>query len=84
MDVMYMKKAIELAKRGTGRTSPNPLVGAVVVKNGKIVGSHEDAPDYVVRSLDIDRACLSDSKCSVTEASFGPRGFEALTVFKCQ
>ena len=39
MDVMYMKKAIELAKRGTGRTSPNPLVGAVVVKNGKIVGT---------------------------------------------
>ena len=38
MDTMYMKKALELAKKGTGRTSPNPLVGAVVVKDNKIVG----------------------------------------------
>ena len=34
----YMRRAIELAGRGEGRTSPNPLVGAVIVKNGKIVG----------------------------------------------
>ncbi len=34
----YMKKAIELAKRGEGWVSPNPLVGAVIVKNGKIIG----------------------------------------------
>lgn len=33
-----MKKAFSLAKRGAGNTSPNPLVGAVVVKNGDIVG----------------------------------------------
>ena len=34
----YMRRAIELAKRGTGWTSPNPLVGAVIVKDGKIIG----------------------------------------------
>ena len=34
----YMRKAITLAKRGLGTTSPNPMVGAVVVKGGKIVG----------------------------------------------
>lgn len=34
----YMRRAIELAKRGTGRTNPNPLVGAVIVKNGRIIG----------------------------------------------
>jgi diaminohydroxyphosphoribosylaminopyrimidine deaminase/5-amino-6-(5-phosphoribosylamino)uracil reductase len=34
----YMRKAIALAKRGLGTTSPNPMVGAVVVKGGKIVG----------------------------------------------
>jgi len=34
----YMKRAIKLAKRGLGRTSPNPVVGAVIVKEGKIVG----------------------------------------------
>ena len=34
----YMKEALKLAKRGLGTTSPNPMVGAVIVKNGKIVG----------------------------------------------
>lgn len=34
----YMFEAIELAKKGAGRVSPNPLVGAVIVKNGKIIG----------------------------------------------
>lgn len=34
----FMKRAIELAKQGTGWTAPNPLVGAVVVKNGRVIG----------------------------------------------
>jgi diaminohydroxyphosphoribosylaminopyrimidine deaminase/5-amino-6-(5-phosphoribosylamino)uracil reductase len=40
-----MKRALELAARGSGSTSPNPLVGAVIVKNGKIIGEgwHEKA-----------------------------------------
>ena len=33
-----MRRAIELAKKAKGRTCPNPLVGAVIVKNGKIIG----------------------------------------------
>lgn len=33
-----MRRALELAMKAKGRTSPNPLVGAVVVRNGKIVG----------------------------------------------
>ncbi|WP_187443898.1 bifunctional diaminohydroxyphosphoribosylaminopyrimidine deaminase/5-amino-6-(5-phosphoribosylamino)uracil reductase RibD [Sutcliffiella horikoshii] len=37
-DQYYMKFAIDLAKRATGQTSPNPVVGSVVVKNGEIVG----------------------------------------------
>ncbi len=37
-DEIYMKKALSLAKKGRGRTSPNPPVGAVIVKEGKIVG----------------------------------------------
>ena len=37
-DVVYMKRAIELAKLATGHTSPNPLVGAVVVKDNTIIG----------------------------------------------
>lgn len=34
----YMLRAIELAKKGTGFVNPNPLVGAVIVKDGKIIG----------------------------------------------
>ena len=33
-----MRRAIELAKKGEGRTNPNPLVGAVIVKDNKIIG----------------------------------------------
>lgn len=33
-----MRRALELAVRGWGRVAPNPLVGAVVVKDGRVVG----------------------------------------------
>jgi diaminohydroxyphosphoribosylaminopyrimidine deaminase/5-amino-6-(5-phosphoribosylamino)uracil reductase len=38
VDEMWMRKALDLAARGTGRVSPNPLVGAVVVRDGRVVG----------------------------------------------
>lgn len=38
MNEKYMKRAIELALKGTGYVNPNPLVGAVIVKNNKIIG----------------------------------------------
>ena len=34
----YMWMAIELAKKGAGAVNPNPMVGAVVVKNGEVIG----------------------------------------------
>ena len=34
----YMLRAIELAKKGVGAVNPNPLVGAVIVKDGRIIG----------------------------------------------
>lgn len=37
-DRRYMKLALELAKRGRGWTSPNPMVGAVIVKDGAVIG----------------------------------------------
>jgi len=37
-DTRLMRKAIELAKKGRGRVSPNPLVGAIIVKDGRIIG----------------------------------------------
>jgi len=44
-DREYMKRALDLAARAIGRTSPNPVVGAVVVKDGEVVGEgyHEGA-----------------------------------------
>jgi len=37
-DTRYMRRALRLARRGRGYTSPNPAVGAVVVRDGKVVG----------------------------------------------
>ena len=37
-DQEYMLRAIQLAKKGEGWTNPNPMVGAVIVKDGRIIG----------------------------------------------
>lgn len=44
----YMKRALELARRGAGYTSPNPMVGCVVVKDGEIIaeGYHEKYGEF--------------------------------------
>src|ERR1700690_3518589 len=34
----FMQRCIQLAELGSGRTAPNPMVGAVLVYNGKIIG----------------------------------------------
>ena len=56
-DLEYMHRALDLAERGRGTTSPNPMVGAVIVRDdGTIVGQgyHERAggPHAEVRALD--------------------------------
>ncbi|MBA2764259.1 MAG: riboflavin biosynthesis protein RibD, partial [Thermoleophilaceae bacterium] len=44
-DDRHLERAIELAQAARGHTSPNPLVGCVVVKNGRTIGEgfHEAA-----------------------------------------
>jgi diaminohydroxyphosphoribosylaminopyrimidine deaminase/5-amino-6-(5-phosphoribosylamino)uracil reductase len=37
-DEYYMQIALDLAQKGTGFVNPNPLVGAIIVKNGAIIG----------------------------------------------
>ncbi|MEQ1691510.1 MAG: bifunctional diaminohydroxyphosphoribosylaminopyrimidine deaminase/5-amino-6-(5-phosphoribosylamino)uracil reductase RibD [Gemmatimonas sp.] len=37
-DVRFIRRALELAERGAGQVAPNPMVGAVVVREGRIVG----------------------------------------------
>jgi diaminohydroxyphosphoribosylaminopyrimidine deaminase/5-amino-6-(5-phosphoribosylamino)uracil reductase len=52
----YMKLALDLAEKGRGWTSPNPMVGAVVVKDGRVVGRgyHQRAggPHAEVNAID--------------------------------
>ena len=38
LDEDYIKQALKLARKGLGKTSPNPMVGAVIVKNDRIIG----------------------------------------------
>lgn len=56
-DEQMMRRAIELAKNATGRTSPNPMVGAVIVRDGRIIaeGWHRKAgtPHAEVHALNM-------------------------------
>ncbi len=47
-DNYYMRMAIRLAWKGIGKTNPNPMVGAIIVKDGKIIGLgyHKKCGDY--------------------------------------
>ena len=55
IDETFMRRALALAERGRGRTSPNPMVGAVVVREGAIVGegfhARAGAPHAEVEAL---------------------------------
>ena len=44
----YMRRALELARMGEGRTNPNPMVGCVIVKDGRVIseGYHEKYGEY--------------------------------------
>jgi len=55
----HLSRALELAERGRGRVSPNPLVGAVVVRDGEVVGEgfHVELGD-----LHAERAALADCR----------------------
>jgi diaminohydroxyphosphoribosylaminopyrimidine deaminase/5-amino-6-(5-phosphoribosylamino)uracil reductase len=57
-DGEMMRRALELARRGLGRTSPNPPVGALVVRDGEVVGSgwHRRAGTAHAEVLALDAA----------------------------
>mgnify|MGYP005848239955 FL=1 len=52
----YLKEALELARRGAGLASPNPMVGAVLVRDGEVVGqgfhTYEDKRHAEIVALD--------------------------------
>src|SRR5205807_8872385 len=57
-DRLYMAHALRLAAKGRGRTSPNPMVGAVIVSKGRIVGHgyHRRAGEAHAEILALDTA----------------------------
>ena len=56
-DLGHLRRALELAERGRGRVSPNPLVGAVVVRDGEVIGEGWHAE---LGGLHAERAALAD------------------------
>ena len=66
MDEFYMKRALSLAERGRGMTGTNPMVGAVLVKDGEIIGEgwhHGFGDDHA------EVNCLKNAKGSPSEAT---------------
>jgi len=57
-DERFMRRAIELAERGIGETNPNPPVGCVLVRNGRVVGEgfHARAGEPHAEAIALDQA----------------------------
>src|SRR5271169_4068445 len=58
LDKKYMRMALNLAQKAKGRTSPNPMVGAVVVKSGKVIstGFHHRAGEAHAEAIALKKA----------------------------
>lgn len=69
-DLTYMRRALQLAERARGHTSPNPMVGAVFVKDGKVIGEgfHKQAgkPHAEIEAIRSAKADLAGSTLYVT------------------
>lgn len=69
-DERFMRRAIGLATRGAGRVSPNPMVGAVLVHNGRIIG---EGWHSVYGDLHAEAHCLenvaSEDKALIPEST---------------
>src|SRR3954454_13466180 len=59
VDQGHLRRALELAERGRGRVSPNPLVGAVVVRDGLVIGEGFHAE---LGGFHAERAALADCR----------------------
>jgi diaminohydroxyphosphoribosylaminopyrimidine deaminase/5-amino-6-(5-phosphoribosylamino)uracil reductase len=59
VDGTHLRRALELAERGRGKVSPNPLVGALVVRDGEVIGEGFHAE---LGGLHAERAALEDCR----------------------
>lgn len=82
-DAPHLRRALELAQGGRGQVSPNPLVGAVVVRDGKAVGEGFHAafggPHAEVRALEDARANGAELEGATLVVSLEPCGHEGKT-----
>jgi diaminohydroxyphosphoribosylaminopyrimidine deaminase / 5-amino-6-(5-phosphoribosylamino)uracil reductase len=58
-DASHLRRALELAQEGRGRVSPNPMVGAVLVRDGDVIGEGFHAE---LGGLHAERAAIEDSR----------------------
>jgi diaminohydroxyphosphoribosylaminopyrimidine deaminase/5-amino-6-(5-phosphoribosylamino)uracil reductase len=58
-EASYLRRALALAEGGRGRVSPNPLVGAVIVRDGRVIGEGFHAE---LGGLHAERAALEDCR----------------------
>ncbi len=69
-EIKYMEQAIKLAEKGRGKTSPNPMVGAIIVKDGVVISSgyHHMAglPHAEIEAIDNSTQSLAGSTMYVT------------------
>jgi diaminohydroxyphosphoribosylaminopyrimidine deaminase / 5-amino-6-(5-phosphoribosylamino)uracil reductase len=79
-DTRHLLRAIELAERARGQTSPNPMVGAVVVKNGRVIGEGITQPPGEAHA---ERAaldgCSEDPSGATMYVSLEPCGHQGRT-----
>jgi diaminohydroxyphosphoribosylaminopyrimidine deaminase/5-amino-6-(5-phosphoribosylamino)uracil reductase len=79
-DVRHLKRAIELASEARGMTSPNPLVGAVIVKSGRVIGEgFHTAAGHPHAEREALSACKEDPAGATMYVSLEPCAHEGRT-----
>src|SRR3954447_15100106 len=79
-DTRHLLRAIELAERARGQTSPNPMVGAVVVKSGRVIGEGITQPPGQAHAerMALDH-CSEDPAGATMYVSLEPCGHQGRT-----
>lgn len=83
-DIYYMRLALREAERGFGKTSPNPLVGAIIVKGDKIIGRgfhSKSGSDHA--EVDAIRSCTSSLEGSTLYCTLEPCSHKAKKTPPC-
>jgi len=79
-DARHLHRAIELARRARGQTSPNPIVGAVVVKNDRVIGEGITQPPGEAHAEAMAlAACEGDTTGATMYVSLEPCAHEGRT-----